>query len=144
MSTGYRIFVTAEPYANVASTWYPVITKPYYVSAVADKEGNFVVDCRDSFIKVGNAVEIWAQDRTGNTSESIFISKKFTLHIEENGSSTSNFVITVSTEAIRHPYDQKVTVVYDGIFNPIVTWEDTLIEEDREYYFYLFPYDQYK
>ena len=171
VSTGYRIFGTTEPYANVACTWYPVVTDPYYVSAVADKDGNFVLDCRDSFIKVGDAVEIWAQDRTGNTSESIFISipsddafiagdftpppmpilstisaehKKFTLYIEENRGSTSNFVVTVSTEAIRHPYDSKATVIYDGVFNPIVTWEDTLIEEGREYYFYLFPYDQYK
>ncbi|MGG0666981.1 Ig-like domain-containing protein [Lederbergia citrisecunda] len=171
VSTGYRIYGTAEPYANVSCTWYPVITDPYYVSAVADRNGAFVLDCRDSFIKVGDAVEIWVQDRTGNTSETVFVSipsdaafiagdfipppmqilstitaehKKFTLSIEENGDSTSNFVVTVSTVEIRHPYDTNATVVYDGRFKPVVTWEDALIEEGKQYYFYLFPYDSYK
>lgn len=171
VNTGYRIYGTAEPYANVICTWYPVVTDPYYVSTVADENGEFLLDCRDSFIKVGDAVEIWVQDRTGNRSESIFISiptddafiagdftppvmpilstisaehKKFTLHIDENGDSTSNFIVVVSTKEIKHPYDENATVVYDGRFQWIVTWEDELIEEGKEYYFYLFPYDKYK
>lgn len=171
VNTGYRIYGTAEPYANVICTWYPVVTEPYYVSAVANENGEFLLDCRDSFIKVGDAIEIWAQDRTGNKSESVFISiptddafiagdftppvmpilstisvehKKFTLRIEENGDSTSNFIVVVSTKEIKHPYDASATVVYDGRFQWVITWEDESIEEGKEYYFYLFPYDSYK
>ncbi|KZR58985.1 Ig-like domain-containing protein [Pseudobacillus badius] len=170
--TGYQIFGKSEPHATVSCTWYPVISTPYYVSAIADASGNFELDCRDSFLPAGSMVQIHAQDRTGNKSEYTFVSiptdagfvagdfvpplmptlisitpenKKFVINLKNNESRpATGFIMAVSTKQIQHPYDPSATIIYNGNFVTTVTWESALISNGTTYFFYVFPTDEYK